>query len=89
MFRVAGEPDMKLDLRRVIIFTADLERLVAFYRDLIGLEIVGREKGWVDFSAGGCNIALHAGKPVLGVRPPKLVFYAADVASARDRKSVV
>ena len=74
---------MKLDLARVIVFTADMERMTAFYGDIIGLDIIGREKGWVEFAAGACNIALHEGKPQLGKWTPKLVFYAADVAAAR------
>jgi catechol 2,3-dioxygenase-like lactoylglutathione lyase family enzyme len=74
---------MQLNLRRVIVFTEDVEKLAAFYRDVIGLELVGREPGWVDFAAGTCNIALHKGKPSPGNWPPKLVFYAADVAAAR------
>ena len=74
---------MHLVLRRVILFTANLESMTAFYRDVIGLEIVGREDGWVDFSAGACGLALHAGRPKAGARPPKIVFRAADVASAR------
>lgn len=74
---------MQLNLRRVILFSEDVEKLAAFYRDVIGLEIVGREPGWIDFAAGACNIALHKGKPTLGNWPPKLVFYAADVAAAR------
>lgn len=74
---------MQLDLSRVIIFTADMQGMTGFYRDVIGLEIVGREEGWVEFAAGACKIALHEGKPAIGKRPPKLVFYAADVAAAR------
>lgn len=74
---------MKLELRRVIIITANMAGMTAFYRDVVGLEIVGREEGWVDFAAGGVNLALHAGKSVVGNRPPKLVFHATDVAAAR------
>ena len=74
---------MNLHLRRIVLFTDNLEAMTAFYRDVIGLKIAGREKGWVDFEAGACNIALHAGKSVVGSRPPKLVFYAADVAATR------
>ncbi len=74
---------MQLDLSRVIIFTADMQGMTGFYHDVIGLEIVGREEGWVEFAAGACKIALHKGKSAIGKRPPKLVFYAADVAAAR------
>jgi catechol 2,3-dioxygenase-like lactoylglutathione lyase family enzyme len=74
---------MDLQLRRIILFTAHMEAMTAFYRDVIGLKIVGREKGWIDFDAGACNLALHAGPGRPGKRPPKLCFYAADVAAAR------
>jgi catechol 2,3-dioxygenase-like lactoylglutathione lyase family enzyme len=74
---------MDLNLRRVVVFTANIEAMTEFYRDVLGLRIVGREPGWVDFAAGGCNIALHKGAAEPGKRPPKLTFYAADVAAAR------
>jgi catechol 2,3-dioxygenase-like lactoylglutathione lyase family enzyme len=75
---------MALELRRVIIFTSNLEAMEAFYRDVIGLEVLRREAGWTDLGAGPCRIALHAGKSSVGQRPPKLAFYAADVASTRS-----
>ena len=74
---------MSLELRRVILFTSRLAEMTAFYRDVLGLAVVGREDGWVDFAAGGCALALHAGAAKPGSRPPKLAFYAADVAAAR------
>jgi catechol 2,3-dioxygenase-like lactoylglutathione lyase family enzyme len=74
---------MDLRLARIILFTADVEALTAFYRDVIGLTVVGREPRWVEFAAGGCAIAMHKGRAKPGARPPKLVFHAADVAAAR------
>lgn len=74
---------MDLELRRVILFTRDLAGMAAFYRDVLGLAEIGREDGWVDFDAGACRLALHAGEPRIGARPPKLVFYARDVSAAR------
>jgi catechol 2,3-dioxygenase-like lactoylglutathione lyase family enzyme len=74
---------MPLELRRVILFTPNLAAMTAFYRDILGLELSGQEKGWADFKAGACSLALHQGKSVVGGRPPKLAFYAADVAAAR------
>src|SRR5262249_7478121 len=62
---------------------ANMEAMTAFYRDVLGLRIVGREPGWVDFAAGACNIALHKGAAEPGKRPPKLTFYAADVSRTR------
>ena len=74
---------MKLEIRRIILFTSHMEAMEAFYRVVLGLKIAGREDGWVDFDAGECHLALHAegGKP--GKRPPKIVFHATDVAIAR------
>ncbi len=74
---------MSLELRRIVLFTANMEAMTAFCRDVIGLPVVGRDEGWVDFAAGACGLALHSGKSVVGNRPPKIVFTAADVAAAR------
>lgn len=74
---------MSLELRRVIIFTANLAVLSDFYETVIGLTVSGREEGWADFHAGPCAIALHAGRARPGNRPPKLVFYASDVEQTR------
>ncbi len=74
---------MHLDLRRFILFTADLEAMSRFYGEVLGLALVNSEKGWREFRAGGCIIALHEGESRVGNRPPKLAFYAADVAAAR------
>ena len=74
---------MTLELRRVILFTPRLAELADFYHTVLGLEVTGREDGWIDFAAGACGLALHAGPSKVGKRPPKLAFYAADVAGAR------
>ena len=65
---------MKFDLSRVIIFTDNMTKMEDFYGTAIGLKVVGREDGWVEFSGGTCDIALHAGRAKPGNRPPKLVF---------------
>ncbi len=75
---------MELLIKRVIMFTGRIEEMAAFYRDVIGLKQIADEAGWKDFQAGGCNIALHRGTSTIGKRPPKLVFYADDVAGTRD-----
>jgi catechol 2,3-dioxygenase-like lactoylglutathione lyase family enzyme len=74
---------MQLEIRRVIIFTADMPAMARFYREVIGLKPVTDEANWKEFGAGACNVALHRGKSAVGNRPPKLSFYAADVAAAR------
>ena len=74
---------MTIQLRRVILFTPHLAQMADFYSNVLGLEVTGRETGWVDFAAGPCSLALHAGPSKVGTRPPKLAFYAADVSGAR------
>jgi catechol 2,3-dioxygenase-like lactoylglutathione lyase family enzyme len=75
---------MKLEMRRIIIFTADMPAMTRFYRDAMGLKQLADDEDWKEFSAGGSNIALHHGKSSVGKRPPKISFFAADVAAARS-----
>lgn len=74
---------MQLELRRLILFTANLPALTAFYRDVLGLDVANQEDGWVEFDSGNCRLALHRGKSLVGNRPPKMAFYAADVSVMR------
>jgi len=48
---------------RIVLFTKDMPRMVAFYRDVLGLKVAKDEKGWKEFDANGCVIALHNGAP--------------------------
>ena len=55
-------------LDHVYYWVADMGRAVAFYRDLLGLELVRRDgDNWVVFDAGGRMFALHGaveGRPI-------------------------
>jgi len=62
----------------------DLEAMTAFYRDVLGLKVRKDEKGWKEFDANGCVIALHNGTSEVGRRPPKMGFWAKDIAAARQ-----
>ena len=74
-----------MKLARVILFTAQMDAMSKFYRDVLGLKQVTMEKGWQEFAAGGARIALHSGPPSPGRKGPKIVFYAKDVAAAREK----
>lgn len=74
---------MDLALKRVILFTRNMEAMGRFYGEVLGLELADSEPGWREYRAGGCAIALHEGETKIGNRPPKLAFYAADVATTR------
>ena len=74
---------MMLSMRRIVIFTKDMPGMIAFYRDVLGLRLAKDEKGWKEFDANGCVIALHNGTSAIGKRPPKISFWAKDIAAAR------
>ncbi len=75
---------MKLQMKRVILFTRRMEDMTVFYRDVLGLAQVTNEKGWREFDADGVRVALHSGPPAPKSKGPKIVFYAKDVAKVRD-----
>ncbi len=83
---------MRLD--QTMVFVKDLERMTAFYRDIIGLRPVEatRLADWVEFETGGASFAFHAipahiAKQIVITSPPapreqgacKLIFSVADV----------
>ena len=74
---------MPLELRRITLFTPSMDAMSRFYQEVLGLPLISEEKGWKEYSAGACSIALHAGESQVGKRAPKLVFYATDVAAVR------
>ena len=75
---------MQLSMRRIVLFTKDMPGMIAFYRDVLGLRLVKDEPGWKELDANGCVIALHNGSSHVGKRPPKIGFWAGDVAAARE-----
>lgn len=72
-----------MKIARVILFTAQMEKMTEFYRDVIGLKQVTNEKGWREFKAGSVTIALHSGPPSPGKKGPKIAFLAKDVEKMR------
>ncbi len=59
---------MTLSMRRIVLFTKNMPGMMAFYRDVLGLKVRKDEKGWKEFDANGCVIALHNGTSA--GRPP-------------------
>ena len=74
-----------MKMARVILFTARMDAMSAFYGDVLGLQQVTKEKGWQEFTAGGTRIALHSGPSSPGRKGPKIVFYSRDVAALREK----
>lgn len=85
-------------LARVMLFVKDFDRMVEFYRDVIGLAPQGdASPGWQVFDAGECSFALHAipediAKDIVIDDPPrarqdvptKVTFYAEDPRAVRE-----
>jgi len=84
---------MTAAISRIIVFTSDMVKVTAFYRDVLALKaIVDPEypaDEWIEFDAGGVRIALHkAGSGGSGTKATcrhKIVFYARYVAKERAR----
>ena len=85
-------------LATALVFVKDLDRMIAFYRDGVGLRVDERAEGWAVLDAGGVSLALHAIPAAIAARieiatpptprsdtPIKLVFETADVATARTQ----
>jgi len=54
-----------MKLGQLILFTGDVDRLAAFYRDVLGLSVTESEPGWCVLDAGGVSFALHGIPPDL------------------------
>jgi lactoylglutathione lyase len=47
-------------LNYAIVFVSDMERSVAFYRDVLGLPLKFQSPHWTEFFTDGATLALHA-----------------------------
>ena len=78
-----------MKLSYAIKFVADMDRAVAFYRDVLGLPLAFQSPDWSEFNTGETRLALHsasdanpAGTVQLGFRSEDLgAFYAAREAN--------
>lgn len=77
---------------RNIIYVNDMQKMVQFYRDIIGLPINYphvddySDQYWVEFQAGAITIALHAGGTSTAISgAPKIVFEVDDIQAEHTR----
>jgi catechol 2,3-dioxygenase-like lactoylglutathione lyase family enzyme len=51
-----------MGLAAVMLFVRDLDRMAAFYRDVLGLQPVEETRlpDWIEFRGGGVRFSLHA-----------------------------
>ena len=57
-----------------IVFVSDMQRSVAFYRDVFGLPLRFDSPGWSEFATEGATLALHSAEAIgPGADDPKKV----------------
>lgn len=79
-------------LFRIILYVQDMDLMVRFYRDIIGLAVQSpaglsdySNEYWVAFETGGCILVLHGGgKKRLAQDTPKLNFLVDDIEATRQ-----
>ena len=52
---------MRIRINYSIIFVSEMDRSVAFYRDVIGIPLKFESPGWTEFITEGATLALHKG----------------------------
>jgi predicted enzyme related to lactoylglutathione lyase len=75
---------MPAKLAYTMMFVADMDRAVAFYRDVIGLELKFQSPGWSEFKTGETTLALHPASDRNPAGKVELGFTVADVQSFYD-----
>lgn len=73
----------KLGLFMVVV--KDMDRSVAFYRDVLGLKLLFQTPGWSSLDAGNVQVGLHAESEHLKVHPTEAAqfgFYVDDIQRA-------
>lgn len=78
---------MNGNITRIILFVKDVPKVSEFYREILGMKVIGKvDPEWTELNGGGCNLALHkAHKTYLRkvASPAKIVFETKDVAKTK------
>lgn len=56
---------MRIRINYSIIFVSDMDRSVAFYRDIVGIPLKFTSPNWTEFATEGATMALHKAASVL------------------------
>ena len=85
-----------MQLDGVMLFAAELEPMIAFYRDVVGFRPIEETRldDWIEFDTGGARFSLHQIPRHIGVKPSpapremgtcKPSLAVDDLAAARER----
>jgi catechol 2,3-dioxygenase-like lactoylglutathione lyase family enzyme len=76
---------LPLGIDHVYYWTRDMDRAVAFYEEVLGLELAHRAgEGWAEFRAGPVRLALHATREAELPPSGTVVFKVVDLDEARS-----
>ncbi|HET6536399.1 MAG TPA: VOC family protein [Sphingomicrobium sp.] len=75
-----------MQLTYAIKYVADMERAVAFHRDVLGLPLKFESPEWSEFATGGTTLALHAASADKEAGTVELGFGTDDVAAFYGRR---
>jgi lactoylglutathione lyase len=59
------------EFSHAIIFVSDMDRSIAFYRDVLGLPVRFESAKWTEFDTPGCTLALHLADDLGPAGPPQ------------------
>lgn len=76
----------------ITVYVSDMQRSIAFYRDVLGLPLKSSSSGWTEFNTGSTTLALHSTGdnklPPMPGRPPAglahLGFTVADIQATYE-----
>ena len=74
-------------LGTLMVVVKDMDRSIAFYRDVLGLKVKTQTPEWTALDAGNIEIGLHAESKHLHVRPTEsagFAFFVPDIQQAVD-----
>ncbi len=74
-------------LSYVMKFVADMDKAVAFYRDVLGLALRFQSPGWSEFDTGATTLALHLASDTHPAGGVELGFGVDDVQAFYHEKS--
>lgn len=76
-----------LGIDHVYYWTRDMDAAVAFYRDVVGLELEVRHgDDWAEFGAGPIRLALHGTDADAGSAPSGTVVFSVEDLDAERRR---
>jgi lactoylglutathione lyase len=75
-----------MQLTYAIKYVADMDRAVAFHRDVLGLPLKFESPEWSEFATGGTTLALHSATPDKQAGSVELGFASEDLGGFHARR---